>query len=376
MKNIQLADCGQTTSLKLERVNFFDRQLLTANDLITDRDYVLQKLRRHNRFLHGTGVVCGLAVTVPAKQATPWQVQIGSGYALGPYGDEIFLGDPVLFDLAACLTGGITNPCEPTLVTPGAAGTSSTVWLVIKYAECLSRPVRVALSGCGCDDDPCQYSRIRDSFQVQCLQNPPAPLPQLPTLCQMVNTGFAMCPPCPTDPWVVLAKINLPSLTTMNIPQTAIDMSRASGRRILVNTAIIEDQVIACCCKETPPPPPPPTVRIRAIQVRGPNAPNWVNDLNFGPAGTPQVFDYQVILDAPAPAGGLAIAVNATSATGATVKLTKSNPVVATGQTTSAPVTKNTMAFNERGSNKVTLTAADPSGGTQTATLETMAIPG
>src|SRR5215469_14006651 len=136
MSNLQVTDCPPTTTVKLERVNFFDRQLLTANDMITDRDYFLQKLRRHNRFLHGWGVVCGLAVTVPAQPATPWQVQIGSGYALGPYGDEIFVGEAVFFDLAACLTSsGTTNPCEPTLATSGGAGVSGTAYLAIKYSE-------------------------------------------------------------------------------------------------------------------------------------------------------------------------------------------------------------------------------------------------
>lgn len=245
MKSVQVTDCSPATTVKLERVNFFDRQLLTASDMITDRDYFLQKLRRHNRFLHGWGVVCGLAVTVPAQPASPWQVQIGSGYALGPFGDEIFVGDSVLFDLAACLTGGATNPCEPTLVTQGGAGVSTTIYLAIKYAECLSRPVRVAFSGCGCDDDPCQYSRIRDSFQISCvLQLPPSP-PQ-PTLCQVVRGGvIAPCPPCPTDPWVILAKVVLPASTTMKITNSSIDNSI---RRVILSTAVLQDQLVRCCC--------------------------------------------------------------------------------------------------------------------------------
>lgn len=375
MKNLQVTDCPPTTAVKLERVNFFDRQLLTANDMIADRDYFLQKLRRHNRFLHGWGVVCGLTVTIPAKPETPWQVQIGTGYALGPYGDEIFVGQPVFFDLAACLTGGVTNPCEPTLVTSVGAGVSTTAWLAIKYAECLSRPVQVAFSGCGCDSDPCQYSRIRDSFQLSCLsQLPPSP-PQRDTLCDIVQIGYVACPPCPTEPWVVLAKINLPESTNMSLPQTAIDMGRGSRRRILVSTAILQDQVISCCCEEAPPPPPPPAVNIKAINVRAPNSPAWTNNLNFGSVGSPQIFDYEVILNGPAPAGGLPITVSAASSTGATVTLANSNPVVPAGQTTSPPISGNSMRFNERGNNKATLTATDPSGDKQTATLTTLSIP-
>jgi hypothetical protein len=247
MKNLQVTDCTQPTAIKLERVNFFDRQLLTADDMTTERDYFLQKLRRHNRFMHGWGVVCGLAVTAAPSGDKPWRVQVGSGYALGPYGDEIFVGDAVYFDLAACITGGVTNPCEPNMTTQGGAGATTTAYLGIKYAECLSRPIQVSYSGCGCDNDPCQYSRIRDSFQIQCLpQLPPQPAPP-PTLCQVVRGGqIAPCPPCPTDPWVILAKVVLPSSSAMNITNSSID--NVSVRRVILSTAVLQDQIVRCCC--------------------------------------------------------------------------------------------------------------------------------
>ncbi len=250
MKNVQLMDCTQPATIKLERVNFFNRQLLTADDMTTERDYFLQKLRRHNRFMHGWGVVCGLAVTAAPDSKRPWLVQVGSGYALGPYGDEIFVGDAVTFDLSACINGGATNPCEPNMVTPGGAGTSTTAYLAIKYAECLSRPVQTASSGCGCDSDPCQYSRIRDSFQLQCLPELPPQPPAPPGLCDIVRRGkLAACPPCPTDPWVVLAKITLPSASSMNITDSSIDNTI---RRVIVSTAILQDQLVRCCCGPTP----------------------------------------------------------------------------------------------------------------------------
>lgn len=366
MKSLQVTDCPPATTVKLERVNFFDRQLLTANDMITDRDYFLQKLRRHNRFLHGWGVVCGLAVTVPPNPGTPWQVQVGSGYALGPYGDEIFVGDPVLFDLANCLSGsGATNPCEPTLVTSGGAGVSTTAYLAIKYAECLSRPIRVAFSGCGCDNDPCQYSRIRDSFQLSCLSQLPAAPPQRPTLCDVVAIGYAACPPCPTDPWVVLARIDLPSSTSQQLPQTAVNMGSGSGRRILVSTAILQDQVVSCCCQQ---PPPPPTVDIQSIMVSPPGLNQWTTNLLLpivSPA--PPAFDYQLTLTGPAPAGGLQITVS--SSGNGTVALTNASPVVPAAQTTFV-VPKNSVTFNPAAVGNVILTATDPSGVSKTATLE------
>jgi len=245
-KNVQAMDCTQPATVKLERVRFFNRQLLTAEDMTTEREYFLQKLRRHNRFLHGWGVVCGLTVTAAPADREALRVQIGSGYALGPYGDEIFVGEAVYYDLAGCASGGATDPCEPSMVTPGAAGKATTVYLAIKYAECLSRPIQVASSGCGCDGEPCQYSRIRDSFQIQCLnQLPQPPAPTRVTLCDIVRGATAPCPPCPDDPWVVLARINLPARSTMRIDNSNIDNS---ARRILVSTVVLQDQVVRCCC--------------------------------------------------------------------------------------------------------------------------------
>ena len=82
-------------------------------------------------------------------------------------------------------------------MTAGQAGTSSIAYLAIKYAECLARPVQAASSGCGCDSDPCQYSRIVDSFQLQCMAEAPAQ-PQEPkiTLCQANSGTIAARPPC------------------------------------------------------------------------------------------------------------------------------------------------------------------------------------
>jgi hypothetical protein len=84
MATATLTDCSQLEILTLERVKYFPRQLLTADDMTADQEYFRNKLRRHNRYLHGWGVVCGMEVSVAPTVIQPWQVQIGSGYAVGP----------------------------------------------------------------------------------------------------------------------------------------------------------------------------------------------------------------------------------------------------------------------------------------------------
>src|SRR5262249_16734076 len=102
MPSATLNDCTQLDATLLERVNYFPRQLLTADDMIADQQYFIAKMRRHNRYLHGWGVVCGLGVTIAPTAKSPWIVQISPGYALGPYGDEIYVPNPVNLDLAQC----------------------------------------------------------------------------------------------------------------------------------------------------------------------------------------------------------------------------------------------------------------------------------
>jgi len=82
----------------LERPRFFPRQLITPDDLTLGQDYLRNKIRRINRYLHGWGVVCGARVVQPAK-AQAWKVVIQTGYILGPFGDEIVLDREICFDL-------------------------------------------------------------------------------------------------------------------------------------------------------------------------------------------------------------------------------------------------------------------------------------
>src|SRR5712692_7954620 len=137
IKTLELPGCSETQKMALERVHYFPRQIMTADDMETECDYFRQKLRRHNLFLHGWGVVCGLEVTAAPIPDQPRRVQVGSGYAIGPFGDEIFVGEPVFLDLAKCGPGDMTDPCEPNIVLSGP-GVSGTIYVVIKYAECLA----------------------------------------------------------------------------------------------------------------------------------------------------------------------------------------------------------------------------------------------
>ena len=70
--------CCQTgATASLERARYFARMLLTADDLTADQQHFLGRFRRHNRLLHGWGVVCGAGVR--AVTTKPYTVVVEPG---------------------------------------------------------------------------------------------------------------------------------------------------------------------------------------------------------------------------------------------------------------------------------------------------------
>jgi hypothetical protein len=248
--------CVQAALTSRERVRYFTRQLLTADDMRAEQEYFREKQRRHNRLLHGWGVVCGMEVIEPQTGEPDWQVTVNPGVVLTPQGDEIVCSDKVTFDVKTGLQQPepcvVRWPCPPA-AAPAGAPVSTKVYLVIRYVECSSRPVRVQVAGCACDESACEYSRVRDSFELDLLTTLPASHQQMKdfykTWCatwKKKKETFPLpvppCPACSDDPWVVLATITIP---TMAAPRIGHSMIVYSDRMPLYSSTIL--QVLQTC---------------------------------------------------------------------------------------------------------------------------------
>lgn len=75
--------------LPLRRTHFFSGKLLTAEDFTREQQYVIEKFKRHNRSLHGFGVVSGLNVTVRSGK-----ILVQPGIALDCEGNELTVETP------------------------------------------------------------------------------------------------------------------------------------------------------------------------------------------------------------------------------------------------------------------------------------------
>jgi hypothetical protein len=224
MNGNQLTTCQPADGAGLERTRFFPRQMIGPDDLTQDQIYFRDKMRRHNRMLHGWGVVCGARVR--ASQEDPCAIVVEPGYVLGPYGDEILIDGEVTVDLCReGMDGNAVSPCGDA-VDPWCSDVrvnrpaGQRLYVAVRYAECQARPVRVQGNGCGCDEADCEYSRVRDSFAIKVLTSLPAgysdPMPE-PDMANVVRCDVSpdgvvsprLCPDCPPEPWVILADVTL-----------------------------------------------------------------------------------------------------------------------------------------------------------------------
>ena len=84
----------------LQRLNYFSGRLLSADDFTAEQNYFREKARRHNRMLHGWGVVSGLGVTLESSGSGA-QVVVAPGLAIDKRGEEIEVCAPAMLPLPA-----------------------------------------------------------------------------------------------------------------------------------------------------------------------------------------------------------------------------------------------------------------------------------
>jgi len=121
-------------SSPLQRVRYFSGQLLSADDLQTEQDYFREQHRRHNRDLHGYGIVQGLELSVAGGT-----VRVAPGVAIDRRGEQVAVPQPV------------------TLRVP--AGSSS--WYVtLAFAECETDPVPTPGA------EALQNTRVQEGYRI------------------------------------------------------------------------------------------------------------------------------------------------------------------------------------------------------------------
>lgn len=187
---------GGASGTALARPRWFTGQLVGAHDLGQWDLWATERLRRHNRLLHGWGVVCGAAVTAataPDGSALAGTVDIAPGTVLAPQGDEITLGEATRVDVRQLAPAGPSAVLDPTW----------TYHLAVKYDETRDG----AVSQVCAEGEECEYTRTREGWTFGLLDA----LPEHYLVPAPTGTLPETCPPPETSPWVILASLTVPA---------------------------------------------------------------------------------------------------------------------------------------------------------------------
>jgi len=158
-------DCGSLEALC--RPRWVAGMVIQETDLNRLDYYIGAKHRLHNRYVHGTGVVCGMEVS--CHECGAGRVRVGGGYAIGPCGEDIVVEGPDSVDICAlirhCRSLERQNvECRPWGDDNGCRDVTETWVLAIRYDETPSRnsPMLRAgqrdcgdSGGCGCGSSAC-----------------------------------------------------------------------------------------------------------------------------------------------------------------------------------------------------------------------------
>ena len=192
---------------------YFARQLVTAADLNADQTYFRELVRRHNRYLHGCGVVCGLEVLLGEDDDGHPQVVVTPGQAISPQGDDIHVPEQQAIPMDE------VEEC----IGPNQ---ERRLYIVLRYTETPLCPVPTLPGPC-MPTAGLQFSRLQAGFALACMDELPSACGEEPACgdltCELLRDAAspdapppdtatcasAVCPDHGADPWVVLAALDL-----------------------------------------------------------------------------------------------------------------------------------------------------------------------
>ena len=160
-----------------KRNHYFYGKLLDELHLTMEQTYVNDKRWTLNRLALGSGVLCGLQVSVAGGK-----LSVSSSVAIDGHGREIIVPQAVTIDpWQAAGTCDVTTPLDP--------GVAHTVYVALCYCERSADFMPALVTDCD-TEDPCAPSTIVEGYRLLVMEDTP-PVVQLASdaLCQALNGG-------------------------------------------------------------------------------------------------------------------------------------------------------------------------------------------
>jgi hypothetical protein len=165
----------------IEKPKFFPGQLLTDADLSAGQNYVIEKNKLHNRYLHGWGVVCGLKVKCYpccTGHGSSGKVVVEPGYAIDCCGNDIVVCDEQEYDVVRRMNQlkmkkkAASDPCSPSVVEEETTCNQAEdkYYLVLSYKEVDAKPETALKAKDGCSIQRCMPSRTKECFELDLIE--------------------------------------------------------------------------------------------------------------------------------------------------------------------------------------------------------------
>lgn len=140
--------------------NYHFGMLLGVEDFRAEQGFHVGRLRRHQRLLHGAGVVAGFAIDY---DTTDFELRVDAGYAIDILGRDLWLDSARCVNLALWWARHRHDEAFEDVV-PGES--SFDLDIVACYANCLDRPVPAIAEACAGNASDIAHSRICETVTL------------------------------------------------------------------------------------------------------------------------------------------------------------------------------------------------------------------
>lgn len=171
----------------LRRVSYQPGMLLGLEATRSEQDFHRRRLTRHGYWLHGSGTVAGLRVSLAADDPGDDMTQVRARLLVSPgigvdgLGREVTVGEPYWIDLGAWLSTQYSDAdAWGALVRDGLDAERNILWLTVtmRYQDVPSGLQPVMATDVNAGTDPVEPSRIKDSVCLELI----AELPGVPQI--------------------------------------------------------------------------------------------------------------------------------------------------------------------------------------------------
>lgn len=188
-------------------IHYHFGMLLGVEDFRAEQGFHLGHARRHQRALHGYGVVYGYAVE---HDAAKQELKVLPGLAVDRRGRDLALDAAQCLSLPAWWDKHRNDDAFAEL--PNLDDVTLDLEVVLCYASCLSRPVPAIADPCAGDNQPgIAYSRICEAPSLSLRRAQPAAAASAPPY-RLLRVLLGLAAPEPADSWLSAAQADIAAL--------------------------------------------------------------------------------------------------------------------------------------------------------------------